>query len=85
MSAGLAVELDRDLELLGDCHRHARCTICFGSGALLGVPFVALCGRRAINLRSWDYPDQIPPDACPECVAQWSAPCLNEANHPKEN
>lgn len=61
-----------DLDLLDDTCRHARCTICTGTtGPLVGVPFTALCGRRAINMRPWDDLASFPPDACPECVVMF--------------
>jgi hypothetical protein len=65
-----------DLDMLDDDKRHARCTICTGtSGPLVGIPFVALCGRRAMNLREWDNPECFPPDACEDCVAMWGKRC----------
>lgn len=71
----VAPRLD-DLDLLDDARRHARCCICTGThGDLVGVPFVAICGRRAINLRAWSDPACIPPDACDECVALFDQPC----------
>lgn len=65
-----------DLDLLDDTHRHARCVICTGTrGDLIGVPFTAICGVRAINLRAWSNPECFPPDACDPCVALWDEPC----------
>ena len=65
-----------DLDLLDDSRLHARCVICTGErGDLVGVPFVALCGSRAINLRAWSNPACLPPDACGACVAMWDKGC----------
>ncbi|MBB3040998.1 hypothetical protein [Nocardioides soli] len=65
-----------DLDMLDDAHRHARCCICTGTfGPLIGVPYRAICGRRAINLREWDDPMTFPPDACHDCLRLWSAGC----------
>lgn len=65
-----------DMDLLNDTLRHARCVRCTGTrGPLLGVPFIAICGRRAINLRVWEQRDRFPPDACEQCVRLFSQPC----------
>lgn len=65
-----------DLDLLDDSRRHARCVICTGEpGDLIGVPYTALCGVRAINLRTWNQPECLPPDACEACVAMWDLGC----------
>jgi len=76
MSALDSLPITDDLDLLDDSHRHARCTICTGTtGPLAGVPYIALCGRRAINLRTWDDPACFPPDACPACLTAWPLGC----------
>lgn len=78
MSALDTMPTTDDLNLLDDSRRHARCTVCTGTrGDLIGVPFVALCGQRAINLRSWDDPASAPPDACPACLVAWPLNCPN--------
>lgn len=75
-SAASTLTEDDDLDLLDDAKRHARCILCTGEpGDLVGVPFIAICGRRAINLRVWPDPAAFPPDACPECVALFDQPC----------
>jgi len=63
-----------DLALLDDETRHACCIICHPDDAL-GVPFTALCGRRAIAFRG--HADDPPPNACPDCLELWDEdePC----------
>ena len=76
MSALATVPEVSDLDILDDSRRHARCVVCTNErGDLIGVPFVAICGKRAINLRAWSNPDAFPPDACPECVARFDHDC----------
>lgn len=72
MSAAIEEDLDlSDLDLLDDEQRHARCTVCFPYGS---IPFVALCGTRAIALT--DCPaDEVPVNACGECEHLWGRPC----------
>ena len=61
-----------DLDLLDDASRHARCTSCQPISKEL-QPFIALCGRRAIQRRG---PGHVtPPNACRDCVALWDEPC----------
>lgn len=76
MTATDAAPTTDDLDLLDDTRRHGRCCICTGTyDDLIGVPFTALCGRRAINLRRWGDPSSFPPDACEACMAQWDLGC----------
>lgn len=77
MSAGVDTTPDvDDLDLLDDTRRHARCVVCTGTrDELIGIPFIALCGRRAINLRRWGNPAAFPPDACEDCLALWGTGC----------
>lgn len=65
-----------DLGLLDDTKRHARCTACQPKDIGLAMPFIALCGTRAVYLTEWTEPDVVPPDACDECERLWFAPCL---------
>lgn len=66
----LALDLS-DLDLLDDELRHGRCISCGGgTGCMkLGVPFIAMCGKRAIwtsRLAEFDRPT--PTNACPVCL-----------------
>lgn len=63
-----------ELDLLDDGRRHARCTACQPGGLL--VPFMALCGVRAMHRNHPVTGGQVaPPDACGECKTLWDQPC----------
>lgn len=60
-----------DLVLLDDQRAHAFCPGCVDFK--LGVPFIALCGRRAIAFGGTSV--VIVPHSCPECEPLVSKPC----------
>ena len=61
-----------DLDLLDDELRHLCCGNCYPD-LTLGVPFIAVCGRRAVGFRGHSLK---PPDnACPDCLALVGEPC----------
>jgi len=77
--AGLTAVLNAEpLEPLDGLH-HLWCKHCHPEwvarqlGAELGVPFVAVCGQRAVILARWQSEDT-PPGACAVC-ADPSTPC----------